>query len=633
MRSRQLRLVLLFVVTVIIVSCLGGPTRDLLITTSNDMLEKRSLQQPRPLWQIPLGPALIENMELIGPDRLLVGLRKDFPKLPNLDYLVVDANSGIVIWRYDRKNDKGMYEPLIVFADIIVFRVERDKRVSLLAIDAESGKHLWTSNIEEANTKYMPILATALILVVNRQDDRVNLKALNLADGSVVWERTISCMSSAHLPMPIIEQEDIYIFYSGIERFSASDNRIIFVRKNLLLDENDPQPVIEGGHLWVIHSGKEMSALKTSTGSTLWTKTLPSRVKYTNIYPYGDRVYLRGVTEKGNHLLYALRSDNGDVIWYHVGREPNISNLLESDGFTYFGTPTSLVALNSNTGNTVFSEKVTTTGRTFPVHIRFIQDKIIYIGELVVAAYDAKNGKLRYKHGITPVSPECHLNGLDAATENLKQELNMAFNEPTGTDELTKAAMAEMAYYQNLSKTYTAQARTAEYRGDYLKRDLYALRANNAEQIADWKNTAILIYAIVDIGLIWRRALEATAIKTAIERQELFRKSILKAYSQAETQEHVYRPNYEWVSAEDNFIMVSVIHLPTGKRRDTYMSPMYMSYGLWNLIDFKKGVVYHHGIGMNSSLYEMSEARRMYPYNSARTINTFLIAAPVEIPR
>jgi hypothetical protein len=54
---------------------------------------------------------------------------------------------------------------------------------------------------------------------------------------------------------------------------------------------------------------------------------------------------------------------------------------------------------------------------------------------------------------------------------------------------------------------------------------------------------------------------------------------------------------------------------------------------LWNLVDFEKGVVYHHGIGMNPAVYELSEARRLYPYSSARTVNNFLIAMPVEIPR
>ena len=77
----------------------------------------------------------------------------------------------------------------------------------------------------------------------------------------------------------------------------------------------------------------------------------------------------------------------------------------------------------------------------------------------------------------------------------------------------------------------------------------------------------------------------------------------------------------------------SVIHLPTGRRRETLLSPQYLSYGLWNLINFEKGMVYYNGIGMDPSAYQLSEARRYYPYKKVRTIKTFLIAMPVKIPR
>jgi hypothetical protein len=113
----------------------------------------------------------------------------------------------------------------------------------------------------------------------------------------------------------------------------------------------------------------------------------------------------------------------------------------------------------------------------------------------------------------------------------------------------------------------------------------------------------------------------------------LFRKSILASYAQAETAEYVYRPNLVFKDAQDSFSTVSIVHLPTGKRTETILSPHYLSYGLWQAIDFGKGVVYHSNIGMDPSAYELSESRAYYPYKKARTVNTFLVAQPAKIPR
>jgi hypothetical protein len=251
-----------------------------------------------------------------------------------------------------------------------------------------------------------------------------------------------------------------------------------------------------------------------------------------------------------------------------------------------------------------------------------------------VAAYDAKTGALKYSHGMTPICPECHLNGLDAAVPRLKEALQEASGKPTGNlGDLSRLATEEMVRYQNLANTYSRQASNAASRGDYIGSDLASMKSSFAQHEAKLQANTAFAYAIVDLGLAVRRALEAAAIATSIERQEFFRKTILRVYNQAESGEYVYRPHLEWAAADDSFTTLSVVHIPSGKRRDTYLSPTYLSYGLWNLIDFEKGVVYHHGIGMNPSLYELSEARRLYPYSSARTINTFLIAMPVEIPR
>ena len=131
--------------------------RNLLQGTPDEIVRKRAAQQSPPLWKIPLGPVLVENMEIIGPDRLLVGLRKDFPGLPNLDYMLVDTSNGKIIWRYPRKG--GEYDPLLVFADLLLFRIDDRKTVTLLALDAQTGKKRWEFSVKGQSILHYPVLA------------------------------------------------------------------------------------------------------------------------------------------------------------------------------------------------------------------------------------------------------------------------------------------------------------------------------------------------------------------------------------------------------------------------------------------------------------------------------------------
>lgn len=85
--------------------------------------------------------------------------------------------------------------------------------------------------------------------------------------------------------------------------------------------------------------------------------------------------------------------------------------------------------------------------------------------------------------------------------------------------------------------------------------------------------------------------------------------------------------------AADDFTALAIVDVATGKRSEPLLSPHYLSYGLWQDVDFDKGVVCHSNIGMDPSRYELSGSRAYYPYNKAKTVNTFLIAQPVQVPR
>jgi len=610
-----------------------GQARELYPATPDDVITKRAAQQGKPLWQIPLGPALVEEMQLLGPDRLLVGLRKDFPGLPNLDYLLVDTVKGEVLWRYSRDKLKGQYDCLLILQDLLLFRVDRGKSASLLALNPQTGAEKWAVSLQGGRVMFIPYISGGSALAINPGPASVDLTALDLDGGRTLWQKSFRVTNGAELPAPQTVGEDLLVFYNGLERLSSKDGKGVFARPDLTFDATSPPPQVADGMLWVVHSGTCLSALDAASGKEKWKVTLPEGIHYTNIYPLGEKIYLRGVDAFDGHRLSALRRGDSQILWTYSGTEPSISNLIDSGDVLYFGTPTSLIALNAGNGKQVFSVLVTTTGRAFPIRLRKIDDRIIYIGELVAAAFDAKTGRLVYKQGMTPGSGELHLNGLDDAIPNLKEELKKTSTSGNLARNSSSFATMEMARYQNLALTYRSQANYSWNQGDMLGTSVATMKQGQAQHQARLQAMTAFVFSVVDVAILIRQFIISRSIKTAIERQELFRKSILASYAQAEAAEYVYRPNLIYRDLQDIFSTVSVVHLPTGKRSETTLSPQYLSYGLWQAIDFDKGVVYHSHIGMDPSRYELSESRAYYPYRKARTVNTFLIAQPVKIPR
>ncbi len=489
---------------------------------------------------------------------------------------------------------------------------------------------------ERGRCPFIPLLATGSALSVNPGPGSVELACLDLATGREVWKKAIATSGGADLPQPLPIGEDVLVFYDGLQRLSAKDGQVVYARPELKFDAASPPPQLDGNILWIVDAENRLSALEAASGQGRWAVPLPGRDVYTQIYPLDGHLYLRGIDASGNPQIARLDPGDGKLLWAHRCRETSVSNLIESDGALYFGTPSLLVAIGAEDGKELFSVQVTTTGRAFPIRLRKIGERLVYIGELVIAAYDARTGKLAYKHGTTPGSEELHLNGLDSAAPNLKDALQEARQAGPGdkaAGRMVSLATAEARRYQNMARDYSSRSYSAGSRGDTWGSTMLGAQATFAQREAAFQATMGAAIAITHLAMMYRQFLYAKSIKTFIERQSLFRKSILSSYVQAETEEFVYRPHLVYRDPADTFNVLSVVHLPTGKRTETVLSPHYLSYGLWQAVDFEKGIVYHSNIGMDPARYELSESRAYYPYRKARTVNTFLIAQPVKVPR
>jgi outer membrane protein assembly factor BamB len=761
--------------------------------TPEHIIKQRAKQEGLPLWQIPLGQVHADEMRLIAPGKLLVGLKKSTSELPNQECLLVDLETGAVLWRHPRSG-KGDYFPLLVLDQAILFQIVEGDEQSLLHIDLATGAKRWQIAIPGENVRLQPVPSAGRILVDKRDRKKVELFALNLADGKTLWTREFTLNIQGNpLLAPFVEGEAVWHFFDGTERITIRDGSSLWSRPDLRLSESDPPPQLVDETLYLAQN-KTLLALDAATGATRWSKSMS--MFPTNIYPSSKYILVRGerpyedsagrfsfklpqgwkldeevspavyrfkddftgafvlvsyhdsnadlettfdimksamknlaegspqrqsevettvdghparwaeyafkikkdnekvpltahvgavvnngigagffaavpaqfhervkkeimeafetlqlgqklsvaqtwqqrsaVSGSGSFQITACSRRDGRFLWGFCTSQPTLSNFVELGERLYVATASSLYALETATGHQAWVSEVTDTGRGFPVRLRAYDDKVVFISELVIAAYNPTDGQKIYKHGVTPISEESSLAGLDNSIPQFEVMHAAASSlKPETSNILSNYYSAQSRNYQNLANQYRRQ-------GEYLRsqgRDpsVANLQSQMARDEAKSQATLAFVHSLLELGATLHQLFRISAVKAyygdILARQRLFRRSIISAYAMAEVGDFVYRPHRQFgFSGDADFTTLTIVHLASGQRRTTMLSPTYLGYGLWNLVDEEKGVVYHHGVGLDPSRYEYGGEENVGIYGKVRTLNTFLIAAPIKLP-
>ena len=122
-------------------------------------------------------------------------------------------------------------------------------------------------------------------------------------------------------------------------------------------------------------------------------------------------------------------------------------------------------------------------------------------------------------------------------------------------------------------------------------------------------------------------------VEAALERHRFFRSAILGSTAGAEGPRHAFRAHGRYRSAQEHFVGIRLMDLESGARRFVPLSPAYRSYGVWNHVDFKRGLVVHHGIGLDAAHHRFGELRRDGKRGpKVRTVDSFLIGRRLELP-
>lgn len=655
--GRGLAVLWLFAVAGLAAAPAAAQQRDEVTAPERAILAQAALERA-PLWRLPLAGALVEDMRLLTPDRLLLALRSDVSGLPNLQLALVDARTGVERWRYLRKNLRARWDLVLADSLLLVYRVDDVRKPRLVAIDARSGAESWTAEVAPGAVP-LANRPDGTLLVVEPGRSQVELRSLALADGAERWKREVrAATKDASPPRPVLDAQDAIHFYRGVERLAGADGHPLWSRPDLVVPDGAPDARLDDGSLFVVTAGGSLAELDAATGATRHTVALPADLDWDAIEAFADRVFVRGSSSGGGaYVLAAVDRGEGRLLWSHSTALPPMSNVVRHEDRVFYATPGRVVALDAATGSVAGEWEATNASRPYPIHLRMAGGKVVYIGELMVAAFDPKTGEKAWSQGWTPISNNASLVALDAALPRLREQLDaIAGRKPRGAKTGADASFArvETARFQNMAADYSRRAdelsaqvprtgspneRAIARLGVQIERSS-AVSARSADIAITRMNAAIgraqatmnFQFAIMDLQLAMARARAIAITQSEMDRQGLYRRAVLSGYSSMEDDDWVYRPASFVAVGGGGFSGVGIVHLASGHASRTLLSPAYRNYGLWNLVDFERGVVYHHGIGLEPGRYRFMPPRDIGGRPTS-IIGNFLIAAPIRIPK
>ena len=397
----------------------------------------------------------------------------------------------------------------------------------------------------------------------------------------------------------------------------------------------------------LVDARNKLLALDRNMGATRWSASLPEGRAYTSISPGNEVVYVRTapeipephgrkqeplLLEPGNEPSYGLlafQRKDGKPLWENTGPDPLVSNILESDGRVFFATPVAVVCLDASSGRQLFRTPVSTRANEFPVQLRRYDDRVVYIGELTIAAVSA-TGKKLYGWEFEPISAETEMHGLDevqrawdcylhrAEQKMFKSKALMSFPETSGEEE------SRRQYQDALARATTGSMRAQDI---FWGRGVYAYLSGPGS------NYALFTYVYgMAVAQSVAQDILAAHYQPQARRIGMMRSSILSSYGISGRGDYVWRPH-----AKGGLLHVDIIHLPTGRHRERVLGPNYRNYGLWSMVDLDRGVVYSHTVGLDPAQHQFAAPHGEFPMglraDKVQVLKSFLIAAPIEIPK
>jgi hypothetical protein len=310
-----------------------------------------------------------------------------------------------------------------------------------------------------------------------------------------------------------------------------------------------------------------------------------------------------------------LDQKSGRVLWTVKSLAPMLSNIIEYKGMIYVGTSKHLMGFDRQSGKEIFATRMTGVGDFYPVQVRRVGEQIVYISELAIGACDSLTGEKKYRHGVTPIA---HLNDLES---RIKQLQNSSKNPETGKVRWSSYHSVQAALHQKLAQ----QAYAKWDASDPFSSSIAKIQYSHHHQMAKDHALQSVTSAMDELSVAFESAWKNLVKNVEIKYDQLIKRCILSSYVGMTQQNFVCRSH-----VKDRIIYLRCVDLRSGGQTDYPLSPEYQSFGIWNIADMEKGVVYHHGLGLDPSKYEYSEPCWNVKMVNAKWYKSHLIAYPLK---
>ncbi len=602
--------------------------QELWMSTTDENIVKQASNQPQPLFQIPLGANHVSQMVPLNEKDLFIGLQRDNINMDPFKFLTIDTQLGKVLWEY--VCGKGEYSLFSATESVVILQVKTKKDIQLLALSISSGREIWKTVYKGTDVNYLPYTDNGVVLVQSKGKKEMVLHALDITSGEEIWSFRLPVTTDTDAFVKTNEGK-VFVFAAGIHVLHLESGQKLYGINEISINSLDPIiPVFDGELLYLMDDTNQIHCLNTADGKKVWNTALPQNLDVTNISFTPSKVMVNGQVDANTFQIAAIWKNNPQEYWTFESEHAITSNFLVGEEQLFFGNASKLYAVNPSTGEINFLKQVAKSGRSFPIALRLKNGNVVHIGELVVAAFKANTGSLVYKRGFSPVSVNLHFNGLDAALPQLQQQLSLqGQNTNSG---FTAMASRESAYYQKMAnESYDnyLKLRQSARPGSGYKANMERNRSRINSSMSRAFSGIAMSSSIIELGNAFASYIAQRTTLSEIKRQQYYRSSILSVYNTALSEEYVYRPNLQYRSREHAFVAVDIVALADGSVRRKYVSPQYLDFGLWNFIDFDKGILYHHGVGMDPDKYSLHITKRT-PMVKSKTVGTFLIAQPMS---
>ncbi|MEM8763985.1 MAG: PQQ-binding-like beta-propeller repeat protein [Bacteroidota bacterium] len=601
--------------------------QEMWMSSTDANIIKRASKQSKPLFQLPIGHSYVQNMQRLEENLLFIGLRETTPRLKSSEYLMLHAETGEILWRWPCQ--KGDYSTFWITKGHVILKKEDGKKTTLLALDKKTGKQAWSTAFKNGNIEFLIATESEHWITYSFEKENITVESFSLQTGNSVWKNSWSETFDG-VPFALLDDDIIFVFTESITAIDVTSGQKKYsVNWGRVRNDSYLLPAFDRQYLYYVDQDHKLKALNKSDGTLLWEKPHDTSSTPTNISVTENTLYIRSEGNGPNFQLATASKKAGEIKWKTDFPEALTSNLLEVDSTLYAASASSLFAMKKETGEIQFKKNITRIGQSFPTALRIADSTIVFVGELTVAGFDHKTGKERYKYGFSPVELNLHLNGLDASLPRLTDDLS-AINKTKLDNSASTMASNQRAYYQKMAdESYSdyLKYRNENLPGSSYRTNMARHRSRMYSGMARMQAGLNVSFAILELGDALEQMIQAQTTEAEIRKQEYFRKSILEVYQNALKEDIVIRPNFKNYGTDDNYVSISLIALATGERKNLMLSPQYRQYGLWNLIDTEKRIIYHHGVGMDPKQYKLSKSR-VAPMVSFKLVETFLIAQP-----